>query len=144
MTGVQTCALPIFTLDFAHVLYADEMPAFAAMLINRHSRLLGVHLNDGYGKRDDGLMVGSVHPVQTIELLHVLDKMSYSGAIYFDTFPDITGLDPIHECATNINTVEALKRIAKKLLGNEKLDQAILKQDAVTSQTIIQAAIYGI
>ena len=27
-----------------------------------HSRLLGVHLNDGYGKRDDGLMVGAVHP----------------------------------------------------------------------------------
>ena len=49
------------TLDFAHVLYADEQPAFAAALIARHSRLLGVHLNDGYGKRDDGLMVGAVH-----------------------------------------------------------------------------------
>ena len=46
------------TLDFAHVLYADEQPAFVASLIARHSRLLGVHLNDGYGKRDDGLMVG--------------------------------------------------------------------------------------
>ena len=46
------------TLDFAHVLYADEQPAFAAALINRHSRLLGMHLNDGYSKRDDGLMVG--------------------------------------------------------------------------------------
>ena len=64
------------TLDFAHVLYADEMPAFAAMLINRHSRLLGVHLNDGYGKRDDGLMVGSVHPIQTIELLYMLKKIN--------------------------------------------------------------------
>ena len=38
------------TLDFAHVLYADEMPAFAAALVARHSRILGVHLNDGYGK----------------------------------------------------------------------------------------------
>ena len=38
------------TLDFAHVLYADEMPAFAANLIARHSRVLDVHLNDGYGK----------------------------------------------------------------------------------------------
>ena len=51
------------TLDFAHVLYADEMPAYAAALVARHSRLLGVHLNDGYGKRDDGLMVASVHPI---------------------------------------------------------------------------------
>ena len=72
------------TLDFAHVLYADEMPAYAAELVNRHSRLLGVHLNDGYGKRDDGLMVGAVHPIQTIELLTVLHRVGYDGAIYFD------------------------------------------------------------
>ena len=131
------------TWDFAHVLYADEMPAFAAMLIHRHSRLLGVHLNDGYAKRDDGLMVGSVHPLQTIELLYVLDRIGYDGAIYFDTFPDITGLDPIAECTTNINTVDAFKRIAHKLKNNEFLAAAILKQDAVASQAIVQAALYG-
>ena len=49
----------------------------------RHSRLLGVHLNDGYGKRDDGLMVGSVHPLQTIELLYVLERIGYDGAHLF-------------------------------------------------------------
>jgi xylose isomerase len=52
------------TLDFAHVLYAGEIPAQVASLVARKSRLLGVHLNDGYGKRDDGLMVGSVHPMR--------------------------------------------------------------------------------
>jgi hypothetical protein len=36
-------------------LYADEQPAFVAALIGRHSRILGLHLNDGYAKRDDGL-----------------------------------------------------------------------------------------
>jgi sugar phosphate isomerase/epimerase len=76
------------TLDFAHVLYADEMPAHAAHLVARHARLLGVHLNDGYGKRDDGLMVGTVHPVQTVELLVALQRIGYDGVIYFDTFPD--------------------------------------------------------
>ena len=39
------------TLDFAHVLCADEMLAHAAHLVARHSRLLGVHLSDGCGKR---------------------------------------------------------------------------------------------
>ncbi len=131
------------TLDFAHVLYADEMPAYAAMLIHRHSRILGVHLNDGYGKRDDGLMVGSVHPIQTIELLHVLDKIGYRGAIYFDTFPDITGLDPVAECTTNISTVEAMRRVVDRLKGNEILASAIQRQDAVTSQAIVQAALFG-
>ena len=39
------------------------------LVISRYSRMLGLHLNDGYAKRDDGLMVGAVHSVQTIELL---------------------------------------------------------------------------
>jgi hypothetical protein len=43
------------------------------MLAARSSRILGVHLNDGYGKRDDGLIAGSVHPVQTVELFVALD-----------------------------------------------------------------------
>jgi xylose isomerase len=131
------------TLDFAHVLYADEMPAYAAALAARHSRLLGVHLNDGYAKRDDGLMVGSVHPIQTVELLFVLRRIGYDGAIYFDTFPDTTGLDPIAECEANIATVSALRRVVETLDANESLAAAILKQDAVTSQRIVQRALYG-
>ena len=131
------------TLDFAHVLYADEMPAYAAALVARHSRLLGLHLNDGYAKRDDGLMVASVHPIQTLELLYVLDQIGYGGAIYFDTFPDTTGLDPISECAGNIETVTALRRVVQRLKDNPLLASAILKQDAVASQGIVRSALYG-
>ena len=131
------------TLDFAHVLYADEMPAYAASLVARHSRLLGVHLNDGYAKRDDGLMVGAVHPIQTLELLYVLNRVGYEGAIYFDTFPDTTGLDPIAECQANIATVSVLRRAAEKLRDNENLARAIQNQDAVTSQGIVRTALYG-
>jgi xylose isomerase len=131
------------TLDFAHVLYADEMPAYAASLVARHSRLLGVHLNDGYAKRDDGLMVGAVHPIQTLELLYVLGRVNYEGAIYFDTFPDTTDLDPIAECEANIAMVGVLRRAADKLRNNENLARAIQNQDAVTSQRIVRTALYG-
>jgi xylose isomerase len=131
------------TLDFAHVLYAGEMPAHAATLAARHSRLLGVHLNDGYGKRDDGLMVAAVHPVQTVELLFALNKLGYNGAIYFDTFPDITNLDPVAECATNIATVERLSRIADDLCGNASLARAIERQDAVSAQALVNGALFG-
>lgn len=129
------------TLDFAHVLYADEMPAFVAMLAARRSRLLGVHLNDAYGKRDDGLMVGSVHPVQTVELLVALDRMGYAGPLYFDTFPDTTDLDPVGECAANIAAVELLRGAARRLVGDPALAQAIARQDAVASQRLVQAAL---
>jgi len=131
------------TLDFAHVLYADEMPAYAAALASRNKKLFGVHLNDGYGKRDDGLMVGTVHPVQTIELLYVLDTIKYDRAIYFDTFPDITGLDPVAECTANIATVENMRGLVERLRGDNQLSAAIAKQDAVASNSIIRKALYG-
>jgi xylose isomerase len=131
------------TLDFAHVLYADEMPAYAAALAARKGKLFGVHLNDGYGKRDDGLMVGTVHPVQTIELLYVLDSIKYDRAIYFDTFPDFTGLDPVAECAANIATVESMRAIVQRLRGDNRLSAAIAAQDAVTSNSIIRKALQG-
>ncbi len=131
------------TLDFAHVLYADEMPAYAASLAARQGRLFGVHLNDGYGKRDDGLMVGQVHPIQTLELLFVLDQINYTRAIYFDTFPDFTGMDPVAECAANIATVEKLRGVVKTLRGDVRLVAAVAAQDAVTSNSILRTAMYG-
>ena len=131
------------TLDFAHVLYADEQPAFAAHLVHRHSRLLGVHLNDGYAKRDDGLMVAAVHLRATLELLRQIRRDGYDGALYFDTFPDTTGLDPVAECEVNIATVHRLLAVADRLDGDNTLSEAIARQDAVASQRIVNAALIG-
>jgi len=131
------------TLDFAHVLYADEQPAFAATLIARHSRLLGVHLNDGYAKRDDGLMVGAVHFAQTVELLREVKKGGFDGPIYFDTFPDLTGLDPVRECEANIATVTKMLGIVARLDEDNRLGDAVERQDAVTSQSIVREIMYG-
>jgi sugar phosphate isomerase/epimerase len=127
------------TIDFAHALYAGEQPAFAAHLIHRRSRLLGVHLNDGYGKRDDGLMVGAVHLRETLELLSQIRRDGYAGALYFDTFPDASGLDPVAECDVNIATVRRLLIIADRLERENRLGDALAEQDAVASQSIVNA-----
>lgn len=129
------------TLDFAHMLYADEMPAFAAALVARHSRILGVHLNDGYGKWDNGLMVGAVHPIQTVELLVELERAGYDGAIYFDTFPDHSGLDPVEEARTNIEVVERLRATASRLVSDIDLQAAISTQDAPRAMRLVQRAL---
>ena len=131
------------TLDFAHVLYADEQPAFASALISRYSRILGLNLNDGYSKRDDGLMVGAVHSTQTIELLRQVYSDGFDGPIYFDTFPDLTGLDPVKECEANIATVKSMLNIVRKLDGDNQLGAAIARQDAVKSQSIVRRAMFG-
>lgn len=128
------------TLDFAHALYAGEQPAYAAHLINRRSQLLGVHLNDGYAKRDDGLMVGAVHLRSTLELLRQIRRDGYEGALYFDTFPDASGLDPVAECEANIETVRRLLAVADRLDADNRLGEAQARQDGVASQSIVNAA----
>ncbi|WP_306141504.1 TIM barrel protein [Roseibium sp. MMSF_3412] len=131
------------TLDFAHVLYADEMPACSAALIARHSRMIGLHLNDGYGKRDDGLMVGSVHAIQTVELLIAMLRANQTDVIYFDTFPDMGGLDPIEEARTNVLMTDRLLDVADSLSGDRELMDAISRQDAAISQRIVARKLYG-
>ncbi|WP_420333581.1 TIM barrel protein [Roseibium sp.] len=131
------------TLDFAHVLYADEMPACSAALIARHSRMIGLHLNDGYGKRDDGLMVGSVHAIQTVELLIAMLRANQTDVIYFDTFPDMGGLNPIEEARTNVLMTDRLLDVADSLSGDRELMDAISKQDAAISQRIVARKLYG-
>lgn len=131
------------TLDFAHALYAGEQPAFAAHLVHRRSRLLGVHLNDAYAKRDDGLMVAAVHLRATLELLCQIRRDGYAGALYFDTFPDVSGLDPVAECEANIATVQRLLAVAARLEGDNRLGEALGQQNAVASQRIVNEALIG-
>jgi xylose isomerase len=130
------------TLDFCHVLFAGEIPAQSAQLAGRYSRILGVHLNDGYGKRDDGLMVGSVHPMQTLELFVELDRQAYDGVIYFDTFPDHSGLNPVAEAAANVVMTDRLRATAKRLSTDVALAGATAGQDAAAAMQAVAAQLY--
>lgn len=129
------------TIDFAHSLYAGEQPAFAAALVQRHSRLLGLHLNDGYAKRDDGLMVAAVHEQATLELLRAVHRGGFDGAIYFDTFPDASGLDPVAECSANIRTVRRMLDAVTRMEGDNRLAGAQGRQDPVEAQEVARLAL---
>src|SRR5205085_2033339 len=85
---------------------------------------------DGYAKRDDGLMVGAVHLRETLELLCQIRRDGYGGALYFDTFPDTSGLDPVAECEANIATVRRLLAVADRLDGDNRLGEALGQQKA--------------
>ena len=128
------------TLDFCHALMAGEQPAAAAALALRAGKLFGVHLNDGYGPADDGLMVGSVHPWQTLELLAELRSGGFVGTIYFDTFPD--RVNPAAECAANVKSVQRMLRLLDRVPLDE-LRQAQAGQDAVTAMRIMQGLFFN-
>lgn len=128
------------TLDLCHVLYAGEQPAYSAVLAARHSRLLGLHLNDGYGYRDDGLMVGSVHLVQTLELLYYMQRLGYEGVVYFDTFPQY--VDPVVECAANITVVKGMLALLEQV-DERSLEDIFDHQNAVAGQQLIHQILSG-
>jgi len=145
LLAIQQLGLPNLgmTLDYGHVLYAGEQPGCTVALVNKMSRLVGLHLNDAYGHRDDGMMVGSVHTLQTIELLLQMERDGYKGVYYFDTFPDLTALDPVAETETNIATVKAMMSVVRQLMANPDLQAAQVAQDAIKTQRIVQRALFG-
>jgi xylose isomerase len=142
LLAVQAVDLPNFgvTIDFCHSLMAGEQPAAAAALALRAGRLFGVHLNDGYGPADDGLMVGSVHLWQTLELLLELRSGAFTGTIYFDTFPD--RLDPAAECAANLRSMQRLEQLLDRIPVSE-LGRIRNNQDALAATQLIQNLVFG-
>ncbi len=121
------------TLDFAHMLMAGDAPGFGAALLLEEGKLWGVHLNDGNNDHDDGLMIGSIHPFETLEFLYYLRKYGYDDVIYFDTFPIRENAQD--EAETNRATVELL--MAKiDAVGVDHITSVIAEADGIASQNL--------
>ncbi len=116
------------TIDICHSYMAGEHPPAAAATALRVGKLFGVHLNDGYGTADDGLMVGAVHERDTLELLHVLRVGDYDGTLYFDTFP--IREDPAAELQANIAELQRLETVLDRV-DQKALRAAQEEQDAI-------------
>jgi xylose isomerase len=142
LLAVRDVGLPNFgvQIDFCHSLMAREQPALAASLALREDRLFGVHLNDGYGQADDGLLVGSVHPWQTLELLATLRRHDYRGTIYFDTFP--VREDPAAESAANVARVRMLEAVLDRL-DADQLAELQTRHDALALQALLHEVAFG-
>ena len=131
------------TMDFAHALYAGEQPAFAAHLIHRRSRLLGVHLNDGYAKRDDGLMVGAVHLAATLELLRQIRQRRLRRRALLRHLPRCQRPRSGGRVRGQHRHRPAPARRRDRLDGDNRLGEALGRQDAVASQRIVNEALIG-
>lgn len=128
------------TLDYCHMLMKHENPAFATDIFGSQKKLFGVHLNDGYGLNDDGLMVGTSTPFKTLEMLYYLKKHNYDGVIYFDTFPIIEGASK--ECERNIEMINYMEKLIDDL-GLDYIQTIIDKNDAVKASRLMMEFFKG-
>ena len=125
------------TLDVCHSYMAGEHPPAAAAAALHERKLFGVHLNDGYGTGDDGLMIASVHERDTLELLYVLRAEGYEGTLYFDTFP--MREDPAAELLANISELERLQEVLDRM-DSEAMSAAQHEQDAIAASRALGRA----
>jgi len=122
------------TLDYCHMLMKHENPAFAADIFGSRNKLFGIHINDGYGLNDDGLMIGTASPFKTLEFLYYVKKHNYEGMFYFDTFPVIE--DATKECQANIDMIKKLDSLIDSV-GMEKIGEIIEKNDAIEAHKLM-------
>ena len=118
-------------LDFCHVLMAKETPGQVAALATARDKLFGIDFNDGYGHQDDGLMIGSVRIVETLEFLWYLRRGPFDGVVYFDTFP--IRENPELEAAENVRRFEVMWRAAGRL-SEADMAELMAGQDAMAVQ----------
>ncbi|MGX7153487.1 sugar phosphate isomerase/epimerase family protein [Enterococcus sulfureus] len=124
------------TLDYCHMLMKHENPAYGASILGSRQKLFGVHLNDGYGLNDDGLMIGTSTPIKTLEFLYYVKLHNYDHAIYFDTFPIIE--DAVLECERNIKMIKKLNDKIDKI-GLDKIKEVIDSNDAIKATDLVLA-----
>jgi len=128
------------TLDMCHMLMKKENPALAAALLLEQGKLTGIHVNDGEGSFDDGLMVGSVHPFKTMELFYYLIKYNYQDVIYFDTFPKREGA--IQECEANVRICRRLEALIQEI-GIDKISRMVDAEDGIAAVELMLHTLRG-
>ena len=129
---VQEVNRPNFglTLDLGHLLMAGENPAQSVAMVGKVGKLFGLQLNDAHVKlgAEDGLAFGSISPVMALEVVRWLQRVGYSGHVYFDTFP--INEDPVREAEYNIRRFKGLWASAHRL-GEAGLDGFAAAHDAM-------------
>jgi xylose isomerase len=127
-------------IDFGHALMGEENVAESVILTAMHHRPMHIHFNDNYAKWDDDMIVGSIHPQETLEFLLALKQTNYQGWVSLDQFPFRE--DPVEASRLSIKNLKALMRMANHI-DLAALAEAQSTMDAIASQTIISNLIFG-
>ncbi len=123
------------TLDFCHMLMKHDNPAYGLAMAASKGRLFGLHMNDGYGRKDSGLIFGSLSFSQCAEFIYYLKRYNYEGVVFFDTFP--IREDARAECQANIDAFELIKEKVERI-GVDRIGEIVEKHDGISAQRLIR------
>ena len=124
------------TLDFCHMLMKNDSPSYGIAMAARKGKLFGLHMNDGYGKQDNGLIFSSVNISLCAEFVYYLKKYRYDGVVFFDTFPRREAAAP--ETQANIDAFEKISNLIGEI-GLDHISEVISKCDGVSASKLVQS-----
>lgn len=142
LLGIEEIGAPNLgiVLDLGHSLFAKETPADVLQLIHRRGRLISVEVNDNRLEWDDDMLVGSVHPIDTLEFLWALRQIDWDGPILLDQFPYRE--DPVAIADLSIRTLEAMERLLDRI-DPAALAEAQGRQDPIAAQRLVLEELLG-
>ena len=121
-------------LDVGHSLFAKETPAEALRLAHRFGRLASVEINDNWREWDDDLAAGSIHLIETLEVMLTLRDIGWSEPLLLDQFPFRE--DPVAAARESIRTIRQLDALVDRI-DREALADAQRRQDALAAQRLV-------
>ena len=127
-------------MDLGHSLFAKEAPAEVLHMVSKRGKLVSVEVNDNWREWDDDMAVGSVHLIETLEFLHALRQIQWTGPILLDQFPFRE--DPIRAAQASIKTIRSLERVLDRLDVNA-LAAAQANHDSLEVQRIVLETLLG-
>jgi len=142
LLGIEEIGAPNLgiVLDMGHSLFAKETPADELQLVHRRGRLVSVEVNDNLREWDDDMVVGSVHPVETLEFLWALRQIGWERPVLLDQFPFRE--DPVGAATLSIKAIEGMERMLDRIDAG-KLKDAQERQDALAAQAIVLREMVG-
>jgi len=142
LTAVET-GLPNVgvCIDVGHALMAGENVAESAVLLQHHGeRLFHMHFNDNYRTWDDDMIVGSLHTVEYLELLHWLKETGYSGWYSMDQYPyREDGAAAVSESVAFLRSIERLLTAGRQ----DEIRRLIASGDATRSTRWMRELLFG-
>ena len=128
-------------IDVGHALEAYENTAESAALLQYFgNKLFYMHFNDNWRLWDDDMTVGSVHTIETFELLYWLERVNYKGWYALDIFPYRE--NGIRAATESIRWIQGLYGVIDRI-GRERIDAVIASGDAMDASALLREAFLG-
>ena len=128
-------------VDVGHALEAYENTAESVSLLHYFgNKLYYMHFNDNWRMWDDDMTFGSVHTIESLELLYWLDRLNYSGWYALDIFPYRE--DGVKAANESIRWIKGLHGLLDKI-GRQRVADIVAKGDAMEASAMLREALLG-